>query len=228
MVRVAIVGAGVNGMGCAVKIKETYPHFDVVVISKDFTPNTTGDGSAGLWYPYLCGNTHPDKLLKWGIETYKFMHKLWLEGAEGVCLVPIYVLYQEPQTQKVPSWGAQVFGLNVLDTKQMQYLRELYSTPYVFGFTFTTFTFEPSKLLPYLMQRFKAAGGSIQRRLITSLKEEYLNDYDIVINCTGLEAKAVTPDVKMFPIRGQVCRVKALWLNNVITDETSGHYIIPK
>lgn len=44
MVRVAVIGAGVNGMGSAVKIKEKYPQYDVrdlfimvfVLLRKDF------------------------------------------------------------------------------------------------------------------------------------------------------------------------------------------------
>lgn len=29
MVKVGVIGAGVNGLGCAIKIKEKYPKFDV-------------------------------------------------------------------------------------------------------------------------------------------------------------------------------------------------------
>jgi len=63
--KIAIIGAGVVGLSCAVKIAEHLKNndkIDVCLLSEKFSPNTTGDGSAGLWGPYLIGNTPPDKL----------------------------------------------------------------------------------------------------------------------------------------------------------------------
>ncbi len=64
--KVAIVGAGVVGLSCAVKIAETANNngtaIDVCLFSDKFSPNTTGDGSAGLWGPYLIGDTADDKI----------------------------------------------------------------------------------------------------------------------------------------------------------------------
>lgn len=59
--RVAILGGGINGFCCAVRILEHYKKqgksIDVTILSDKFTPYTTGDGSAGLWGPYLLGDT---------------------------------------------------------------------------------------------------------------------------------------------------------------------------
>lgn len=66
----------------------------------------------------------------------------------------------------------------------------------------------------------------IQRK-IESLNE--LNDFDLIINCSGLGAKQIMDDNKMKPIRGQVARVKAPWEFSCILDESDdGNYIIPK
>lgn len=51
MKKIVVIGAGVNGFSSAVKIAE---HFDrenvqVTLVSEEFSPNTTGDVSAGLW-----------------------------------------------------------------------------------------------------------------------------------------------------------------------------------
>ena len=71
MSRVAVVGAGVIGLTTAVAIKETFPNADVTIFADEFSPNTTGDGSAGLWSPYLTGNTDAIKILS-VLLTYKF------------------------------------------------------------------------------------------------------------------------------------------------------------
>lgn len=63
--KIVIVGAGVVGLSCAVKITEHLKNdgIQVYLLSEKFSPNTTGDGSAGLWSPYLIGDTAPDKIM---------------------------------------------------------------------------------------------------------------------------------------------------------------------
>lgn len=65
MKKVTVIGAGVNGLSCAVKIAEHFSpsHVQVTLVSEDFSPNTTGDVSAGLWGPYLIGDTPEHKIV---------------------------------------------------------------------------------------------------------------------------------------------------------------------
>lgn len=64
--RVAIIGGGIIGICSAIKILEHLKSSDspveVTVLSETFSPNTTGDGSAGLWGPYLLGGTPTDRV----------------------------------------------------------------------------------------------------------------------------------------------------------------------
>ena len=63
--KIAVIGAGVVGLSSAVQIAEQYFKQDVqvTVISEAFSPNTTGDGSAGLWGPYYFGDTSAEKIV---------------------------------------------------------------------------------------------------------------------------------------------------------------------
>jgi D-amino-acid oxidase len=64
MKKIVVIGAGVNGLSAAVKLAEHfYNSAQVTLISDELTPNTTGDGSAGLWGPYLCGDTPEEKIV---------------------------------------------------------------------------------------------------------------------------------------------------------------------
>jgi D-amino-acid oxidase len=65
MKRVIVIGAGVNGLSSAVKIAEHFyrQNLQVILVSEDVSPNTTGDISAGLWGPYLIGDTPEDKIV---------------------------------------------------------------------------------------------------------------------------------------------------------------------
>lgn len=117
--KIAILGGGIIGISCAVKIAEFYKNLaKVTVISDDFTPNTTGDGSAGLWGPFLVNKSDTENVLyvdllkfffffksfsnllyffdgvqnrKWSKETHDFLHQLWLSNdanEAGICLLP--------------------------------------------------------------------------------------------------------------------------------------------
>lgn len=96
------------------------------------------------------------------------------------------------------------------------------------GIHFTTFTCEPTFFLPYLYKCIKNAGGHIERKRIESFDE--LKAFDIVVNCTGLGAQVFDrQDVALKPIRGQVMRINASWINEVLLDDSDdGNYIIPK
>ncbi|KAH9634608.1 hypothetical protein HF086_009260 [Spodoptera exigua] len=200
MVKIAVLGAGINGLTCAVKIKEKYKDYDVVLISSEFTPNTTGDGSGGLWYPFICGATPADLIRKWGSETYKYLHELYRMGGHGVSLLPVYSLYRTKEKFSKPSWWDTVYGYHVLVEQQLKDCNQLA------GHTFLTFASSAQKLLAYLQERFERANGRLLRAKITSLQDPLLEAYDVVVNCTGLGARWLVPDDAVVPVRGQITK----------------------
>ncbi|KAG0730182.1 D-amino-acid oxidase [Chionoecetes opilio] len=48
MVRVVVVGAGVNGVGSALALQRLHPECQITIIAKDFTPNTTDSESVAV------------------------------------------------------------------------------------------------------------------------------------------------------------------------------------
>jgi len=80
--------------------------------------------------------------------------------------------------------------------------------------------------MPYMMRWFRENGGQIQRARVSSL-ETLLNQYDCVVNCTGVHASKLTQDTDIKPLRGQVMRVRAPWIRQVILDDKDdGNYVI--
>lgn len=57
--QICVIGGGIIGVTSALAIKEKFPNFNVTIFADKYTPNTTGDGSAGFWDPYLIQET-PD------------------------------------------------------------------------------------------------------------------------------------------------------------------------
>ena len=86
-----------------------------------------------------------------------------------------------------------------------------------------TFYAEPSKFLPFLMARFRALGGQVAIVTVTSLDQ--LAEYDVIINCTGLGAQSLFGDDTLCPIRGQLVRVRAPFVNTFLA--SGEFYIVP-
>jgi glycine/D-amino acid oxidase-like deaminating enzyme len=81
----------------------------------------------------------------------------------------------------------------------------------------------------WLSAQLDAAGVTQQQRHLSSLAELAGEGWDVVINCCGLGSRDLLPDPHCYPIRGQIMRVRAPWVNQCVfaefPDETS--YIIP-
>ncbi|XP_075979770.1 D-amino acid oxidase 2 isoform X2 [Anticarsia gemmatalis] len=225
MVKVAVLGAGINGLSTAYQIKEKYKNFEVTVISPEFTPNTTGDGSGGLWLPYLTSSSN-ELIEKWSSETLEYLKELWLTGTVHICLAPVYELCTQKKNFKQPPWLKVVYGYQELNDRQLETYSRRYNTRYEAGHTFTSFVVPPPRVLAYFQEQFQRAGGKLVQAKPTSLQDPMLKEYDIIINCTGLGARYLVPDDKVVPIRGQIAKVDASWIKEVTFDDL-GHYIIP-
>jgi len=60
--RVCVIGAGIIGLPAAYRLQDALPDVDITIVSEKFSPNTTGDGSAGFWHPYLLKGV-PDEVV---------------------------------------------------------------------------------------------------------------------------------------------------------------------
>lgn len=52
-VRVAVVGAGVVGLTTATMLQEALPEASITVLADKFGTETTSDGAAGIFRPFL-------------------------------------------------------------------------------------------------------------------------------------------------------------------------------
>ena len=60
--RVCVIGAGIIGLSTAYRLQETLQNVDITIVSEQFSPITTGDGSAGFWRPYSVAGTSEELL----------------------------------------------------------------------------------------------------------------------------------------------------------------------
>lgn len=78
----------------------------------------------------------------------------------------------------------------------------------------------------FVFCRLKGNGGEVHAKRIANLWD-LQNNYDIVVNCTGIGSRQLIGDLKIYPVRGQVLKVHAPWLNHFIRDGDGLSYIYP-
>lgn len=133
----------------------------------------------------------------------------------------------DPKGYPEPSWKNIVYGLNTLNESQLDKISQEYKKKFTGGHHFVTFTCEPVRLLPYLMKRFIKAGGIFEKKRIENFDQ--LDNFDLIVNCTGLGSQDLAGDENVIPIRGQVIRVQAPWIFQTVLDESDdGNYVIAK
>ncbi|XP_076619516.1 D-aspartate oxidase-like [Colletes latitarsis] len=229
--RVAVVGAGIIGTTTALAVKTAFPRLQVHVIADEFSPDTTGDGSAGFWSPYLLEDTPLDKIDSWAGITHRWLETLWKSGLSsetGVSLVPAYRVTSDPKGYIESSWTKLVYGAHRMTRIELEKLNEEHKSKYTDGWMFVTYTAEPVRLLPWLTEKFLEAGGKLFRRKVHALHELIDEGYDLIINCSGLGARTLVDDNTVTSVRGQVARVTASWtMHAFLMDDDDGNYVIP-
>ncbi|XP_058060844.1 D-amino-acid oxidase-like [Anopheles bellator] len=228
-----ILGSGISGLSCAVQLSEAYPDAAIQIIGEYCSPYTTSDVAAGLWGPYLFGNTTEAVCRKWAQTTHDYFHHLWSSGQAdpcGICLVSVTELFADPQ-EPIPWWHDIVLGFQELTYESLQVLEREHNATgkYATGFTYVTFTCEPTKLMDYycniLTSKRNVKFHQKHIEGIECLNNLNIDQRTIIINCLGLGAGPIFNDTDLEPIRGQVQKVLAQGVFHSIANNSS--YIIP-
>ncbi|MDX6284366.1 MAG: D-amino-acid oxidase, partial [Kribbellaceae bacterium] len=138
--RVIVVGAGVIGLSCAVRLAES--GYDVAVFARDLPLETTSAVAAAIWYPFLSAG---DRVAGWARTSYREFGEL-AESEPSVQLRHGKEYLLEPTAD--PVWA------DVLPD-----LQRVGSPPAGFrdGWSFTTPVVEMPLYLQYLVKRLEAA-----------------------------------------------------------------------
>lgn len=169
-----------------------------------------------------------DLIERWGAPSFRRfadLHRSSEAEASGVQLMQVISVSDEPGRER-PPWAHMVPLFRDLTSRDLELagLGEFKD-----GFTFSSFVADPWRYLPYLQSKCRDAGVTLTAAKVASL--EQLADMapgssNVVVNCTGLGAKELFGDDLVYPVRGQIIRVRAPWVRAVwhVNDDT---YIIP-
>lgn len=205
-----VVGAGVIGLSCAVRLLEAGHRVDVV--ARDLPRETTSAVAAAIWYPYHA--LPHDRVAAWSATSYAVFDGLAAsDPAAGVRMVSGTEVFAHAEPD--PWWRSAVPGL--------ERVREL-PPGYADGWTFTTPVVDMGIYLGWLAGRVTALGGTITRLNLKALP----SGPELVVNCSGLGARLLGSDHTVVPVRGQVVYVEQLGLDRWWLDGAGPTYVVPR
>lgn len=209
MGRVIVVGAGVVGLTCAVRLLEAGHRVDVV--ARDLPLETTSAVAAALWYPYRA--LPQDRVTAWGRTSYDVFATLADDERTGVRMLTGTEVLREHQPD--PWWRGAVPSLD----------RETALPPgYADGWTFVSPVVDMPVFLRWLVARVDELGGTLTRMNLSALPA----DGSLVVNATGLGARHFGADPAVHPVRGQVVVVEQVGLDRWTLDRSGLTYVVPR
>lgn len=215
---ILVIGAGVTGLTSAITLLKAGHR--VSVWAKEFTPNTTSDVAAAIWFPYLC---YPrDKATIWSGKTLKYLEKEMREFPDSGCRKQTVIeIFKETVGE---AWWKDAVELYRRPKKGE--LPEGYVDAYIVDAILT----DTSRYMPFLMKRVKDLGGTFEQKEVKDFDEAFTKT-GIVVNCTGLGSRELCKDESVYPVRGQVVKVKQRGMTTVYADDTKAEtltYVIPR
>jgi D-amino-acid oxidase len=206
MFDVVVVGAGVVGLTCAVRLLEGGAR--VAVLTADELSRTVSWVAAAVWYP-----THTEgdsRVLAWARRTYEELAHQAARGVPGVVMRPTRMLLRGPSRQ-APWWAEAVRDFRSEDPADV-------SDGVTGEWRFTVPTVEMGPYLHWLHQRVLDAGGVVLRRRLQRLADA-AGVAPVVVNATGLAARGLAGDADVYPARGQLVLVSNPGLFTSVRDE---------
>ena len=225
----AVVGAGVVGLTTAVQLQQMYPSASVTIIADKFMKETTSIGAAGIFHPRPMAISNPSFDINdlW-FYSWAYFHALAHseDSAEAGChIICGYEYYDTKEDVDFRRKNMYAFDEIASETEM-----NMFPGPqFKFGYRATSILTSPVRYLPYLTKLISSNGGQFVKRKLNTL-EELVGSYDIVVNCTGLGARELVGDSKMYSSRGQIIKVVAPWIKTYLyaeDKEGNATYVYP-
>lgn len=201
-----MVGAGVTGLTCAVRLAEAGHRVDV--LARDLPLETTSVVAAALWYPYKA--LPQDRVTAWAGSSYAVFGELAKEAGVRM-MAGTEVLAQRTQD---PWWAGAVPDLEHVAPPPA----------YADAWSFTAPVIDMPVYLRWLRSRLAELGGTLTRMSLPALPRTD----DLVVNCAGLGARLLAQDHDVRPVRGQVVLMTGVELDCWWLDSAGPTYVVPR
>jgi D-amino-acid oxidase len=205
---VIVVGAGVVGLSCAVRLLEA--GHQVAVVARDLPLETTSAVAAALWYPYRAFPV--ERVTGWSRTTYGELERLADDARAGIRMLPGTELL--PASTPDPWWRDAVPTLTRVAPR----------APYADAWSFVAPVVEMPVYLGWLTARLEELGGTLTRMALGALPDRA----EVVVDASGLGARRLADDDSLQPVRGQVVMVEQVGLQRWWLDGSGPVYVVPR
>ncbi|MEP6464813.1 MAG: FAD-dependent oxidoreductase [Parafilimonas sp.] len=217
MKKIAIIGAGISGLSCAYSLIQK--NYSITVFAKAFSPEITSDKAAAFWFPYHIRN---DKRgINWCKKSYTFYQKLSADASTGISMKQLVKVLREDVIEEEPVWidFMPEGTCHLIPKEKLQAGVE--KAYYVLVPLIETQIF-----LPYLQNFLQDKNVVFEKKLINDFNE--LPAFNVIINCTGLDARKLCNDATVIPVRGQVALIETKTEMPIYLDNEMPLYLVPR
>jgi D-amino-acid oxidase len=200
--RFAVLGCGAVGLASARLLQQRGA--EVTIYAKDLPPHTTSNIAGGQWAPTSVMDrdrrtAESDAILA---RAARLSHRSFQQlpaGEFGIRWLENYVLSDEP----LEEWWEQSLVRDLYPEARELGPRE-HPFPARHARRFTTMLIEPPIYLSAMLRDVRLAGGRVVVRELASREQVRELPEPVIVNCTGLGAKALFGDEELEPVKGQL------------------------
>lgn len=203
--RMVVLGAGAVGLATARLLQER--GVEVTIYAKDLPPATTSNIAGAQWFPFSVfeRDYSTPAFLSQFVEAARFSYRrfqLMIGDYYGIRWLPNYQMSNQPFSQEgLLSKQSEIADL-------LPEFRDLSRKEHPFPFPhvrqFDTMFVQPSVYLEAMLREFRLAGGTIIVKEMREIRDVAAVPQTVIVNCTGLGAKALFHDPELVPIKGQL------------------------
>ena len=197
----AVIGCGAVGLATARLLQDR--GFEVAIYAKELPPDTTSNVAAALFgVTSLVDDAHHTGEVVGRIQqAARFWHRYFqtLVGDKyGVRWIPFFLIGDEPQKQP---WDfaitPELYPLTPVEPGDNPFPRKYASS-------FPGIFIETNIYLPQMLADFLLRGGKLHVQAFADRGEFARLAPPLIVNCTGLGAKALFGDEELTPVKGQL------------------------
>lgn len=202
--RAAVIGSGVVGLTSARQLQRR--GFDVTIYAATVPPDTTSNMSLAGFTPTSGLVAFDRRTAEWDAQFRRAVEIAYrqlqlLAGPKyGISWIYNYSPTENPQSAR----GTNTLLPDSVQTGSVVLEPGQHPFPSTYVIERPEMRIEPSIYLDALTQDVVAHGGKIKIRRFEAARDVMTLDESLIVNCTGLEAKALFGDPELIPLKGQL------------------------
>jgi D-amino-acid oxidase len=221
----AVLGCGAVGLATARLLQDH--GFRVRIYARELPPNTTSNLAGALWAPFGVADAEQRErpfaqvLARASRVSHRYFQTL-VGDRYGVRWFPLYLLGESGGAALHWTWQLtpELFNTVSLEPGQHPFAQRSARRTHVL-------MIEPESYLRAVLADFRLAGGEVVVRSFSDRAAVLALEEPLVVNCTGLGARALFGDTEVIPAKGQLsfllpqAEVDYLYL-------AGGYYMFPR